>query len=109
VWFSAVVVFLLTGQPCFFGAEARGPFFPVICIFLLLYLFPSRERRRMYLWIGVFRVCFIPTELLFRESALLADVPRPSSFRNTISTRLAACSVSVRNDQERRGKPCPRA
>jgi hypothetical protein len=71
VWFSAVVVFLLTGQPCFFGAEARGPFFPVICIFLLLYLFPSRERRRMYLWIGVFSRLLHPHR---------APVPRKCSF-----------------------------
>jgi class 3 adenylate cyclase len=111
IWFSLVAALFLTLQAGFFGTGPRWHFFLVICIFLMFYLFPPREKFWMYLLVGIFSICFIGVEILFREHGLLENIPPAfvlqEYYFNTIGLLFCALSmggvgyVTIKNAEEK--------
>ena len=110
VWFSAVVALFLTLQTACFSTGSRFGLFLVICVFLMFYLFPRKEKLWMYLLIGIFSACFIATETAFRERGLFSDIPEPFALQeyyfNTIGVLFCALTMggvgylTIRNAEE---------
>jgi adenylate cyclase len=107
IWFGAIAVFFLTLHTVLLGTESRWHFFLAVCVFLLFYMFPPREKFWMYLLIGVFSLCFIGVELFCPRDGLLTGMPEQYMlllyYNNTIGVLFCALSmggvgyVTIRN------------
>jgi adenylate cyclase len=107
IWFSVIAAFFLTFHTVLLGTESRWHFFLAVCVFLLFYMFPPREKFWMYPLIGVFSLCFIGVELFCPRDGLLTGMPQEYIlllyYNNTIGVLFCALSmggvgyVTIRN------------
>src|SRR5262245_27049582 len=95
--FSVFVTLFLTLYTLLLGTESRFQLFLVIQVFVVFYIFPTKEQLWMYVMSGVAGACFIATELLLREGSLLHGIPEKyilvQNYFNTIGFVLCALSM----------------
>jgi signal transduction histidine kinase/CheY-like chemotaxis protein len=75
IWFCGVATFFTILATALLGAEPRIHLFLIVCIFLMFFKFPAGQRPWMYLFIGLYGICMIALEFLFREGGLIAGLP----------------------------------
>ena len=97
IWFCVVTTFFAVVATAMVGTEPRLHLFLIVCIFLMFFKFPTAQRPWMYLFIGLYSVCLITLEILFRNGGLIAGLPREFMtllyYFSTIG--LVFCAISV--------------
>jgi class 3 adenylate cyclase len=97
VWMSAVAATFLTLHTVILGTQPRFHFFLVICVFLMFYLFPPKQKFWMYLLIGILSGCFVGTEVFFHDHGLVGGISeqfvQQEYYFNTLGVLFCALSM----------------
>jgi class 3 adenylate cyclase len=107
VWFSVDAAVFLTVHTVQLGTVSGWHFFLAVCVFLLFYMFPPRDKVWMYALIAVFSACFVGCEIFFRGNGILTGIPDEYLLQlyydNTLGVLFCALSmggvgyVTIRN------------
>ena len=97
IWFSLCAALFLTIHTILLGTGSRFQFFLAVCVFVMFYLFPLKEKYWMYFFIGVFSIFFVATEFLVGERALIGDISEQFLMMETYfnTTGVLFCALSM--------------
>jgi signal transduction histidine kinase/CheY-like chemotaxis protein len=97
IWFCGAATFFTILVTVLYGAEPRIHLFLIVCIFLMYFKFPAAQRPWMYLFVGLYGICMIAVEFLFREGGLIAALPHELIVQlyYVFTIGLILCAIAV--------------
>ena len=75
IWFSVIAAVFLTYHAFELGSGTLWHFFLAVCVFLLFYMFPPREKAWMFSLIAMFSACFVACVLFAGDGFIARGMP----------------------------------
>jgi signal transduction histidine kinase/CheY-like chemotaxis protein len=75
IWYGVVASFFFTLETALLGTASLFHLFLILSILTMFFRFPKDHRVWSYGLVGLYSICFVAAELLFRQGMLVSEIP----------------------------------